>query len=158
MLKTAYISDDGVYRYTLTRTWDAHRPQILWIMLNPSTADASVDDPTIRRVIGFSDAWGYGSAVVVNVFALRSTDPAALKTHPDPVGPENDDVLRREAEQRDFAVCAWGAHGGIRDRHVAVLDILHSRGCFPMCLGITKAGMPKHPLYMPATATLVSYI
>lgn len=156
-LKTAYISEDGVYRYTLTRTWDAHLASVLWVMLNPSTADASIDDPTIRRVLGFSTAWGFGSATVVNAFALRSTDPTALMVHADPIGPENDSVLRTEAERHDFAVCAWGSHGSLRNRHETVLGILREQKCLPMCLGTTKAGMPKHPLYLAAKTPLIAH-
>lgn len=153
----AVLSDCGNYRYSLTREWDPTLDTLLWIMLNPSTADASEDDPTIRRVVGFSRQWGYGSAVIVNAFALRSTDPAALPSHPDPVGPDNDQYIRRWSLAADHAVCAWGAHGGLHGRHVTVLSILRDHACSAMCLGTTKDGAPKHPLYLAASTPLIVY-
>ncbi len=103
MNRSAFLSECGVYRYELTRTWgDGDR--LLWIMLNPSTADADLDDPTIRRVIGFSRGFGYSGAIVANLFALRSTDPKALRTHPDPVGPANNAMLAQLARRSPFAV------------------------------------------------------
>ena len=106
---TAEISRDGVYRYRLTRRWetDDRASMLRWIMLNPSTADASLDDPTIRRCMGFARAWGYGGIVVHNLYALRATDPRQLRDHPDPVGPVNDSYI---AGWRVPTICAWGAH------------------------------------------------
>lgn len=149
----AYLSEDGRYRYELTRTWGAG-DRLLWIMLNPSTADACVDDPTIRRVIGFSRAWGFDGAIVANLFALRATDPKALRAHPDPVGPANDAMLAHLAKRSPFAVCAWGAHGGLHGRDVAVRALLESVGCLRRCLGRTSSGAPKHPLYLAASTPL----
>lgn len=127
MNRSAFLSECGVYRYELTRTWgDGDR--LLWIMLNPSTADADLDDPTIRRVIGFSRGFGYSGAIVANLFALRSTDPKALRTHPDPVGPANNAMLAQLARRSPFAVCAWGAHGGLRGRDREVLALMQSVG------------------------------
>lgn len=146
----AVISQDGVYRYDLLRRWGDELNLLRWVLLNPSTADASLDDPTIRRCMGFARAWGYDGIVVQNLYALRATDPRELKEHPDPVGPENDDYLHRWELP---TVCAWGCHAddGKRGRAEYVLSIL--RGT-PMCLGRTKAGHPRHPLYLPATAEL----
>ncbi len=90
----AVLSADGVYRYRLWRTWDASKPTLAFLMLNPSTADATEDDPTIRRCLGFAKEWGYGSLVVVNLFALRSPNPDALRENDDPVGPENGEHLQ----------------------------------------------------------------
>src|SRR5262249_14212908 len=96
--RAAVISDCGRYRYSLTRRWgDAAEPRALFVMLNPSTADAEQDDPTIRRCIGFAKAWGMGSLEVVNLYALRATDPAALLSAPDPIGPKNDTMITSAA-------------------------------------------------------------
>lgn len=138
---------DGDYRYWLTRTWDAAAEPMTWIMLNPSTADAETDDPTIRRCIGFAKAWGFGSFRVVNLFALRSTDPAALRSHPDPIGPKNDEYLRDATADVSLTVAAWGNHGAFLGRGYAVaasIPRLH-------VLNMTKEGQPAHPLYLPKT-------
>jgi len=149
---SAAVSPDGVYRYELRRWW-ARGEVVRFIMLNPSTADATVDDPTIRRCVGFARSWGYGSLVVHNLYALRATDPTALAAHPDPVGPDNDDHLRHWAPPRSFTVCAWGAHPMAARRAPAVLALLRAAGFTPHHLGLTAAGAPRHPLYLPgATA------
>jgi hypothetical protein len=125
-------------------------------MLNPSTADATSDDPTIRRCLGFARDWEYGGIVVHNLFGLRATNPAELKTHPDPVGRDNDRWLLGAAESRLATVCAWGAHGHLHNRAGIVLGLLRDRGVTPMCLGRTQAGQPRHPLYIPANTFLKS--
>lgn len=155
---TATISSDGHYRYRLGRWWTptpADPPNVdLWVMLNPSTADASVDDPTIRRCIGFSRGWGADGLRVVNLYALRSTDPTALLTHPDPVGPHNNEWLAwcadRTRRGSGRIVLAWGAHQAANGRRTAALHAL-TRGAGPLwCLDLTKSGAPRHPLYVPA--------
>src|SRR5262245_45087455 len=108
--RDAVISDCGRYRYLLRRTWHHLWPRALFIMLNPSTADAEIDDPTIRSCIRLSKAEQYGSIEVVNLFALRATDPAALEGADDPIGPGNDDAIGRAIGRCDLAICAWGAH------------------------------------------------
>ena len=145
---TAVISACGTYRYRLERLWDAELPKVAFIMLNPSTADASNDDPTIRRCIGFAKAWGFGGLIVGNLFALRSTDPKALYSHSDPIGPDNDANLRAIALCSEQVICAWGAHGAYRDRgkHVGVLLDRFNLAA----LTITGKGEPGHPLYVPA--------
>lgn len=156
MRSTATISPCGTYRYTLRRIWDDDLPPVYWVMLNPSTADANVDDPTIRRVIGFSRAWGYGSANVLNLFALRSTDPANLTGHADPVGPDNDVHLRSilETKQRHTIVAAWGSFKGAAGRARVIRTMMSGR---LSCLGLTKDGHPRHPLYVRADQELVTY-
>ncbi len=148
----AAISRDRVYRYSLVRRW-GDGDVVRWVMLNPSTASATEDDPTIRRCMGFARAWGYDGIVVHNLYALRATDPRALRTHPDPVGPVNDSYI---AGWRVPTVCAWGAHAdtGRAGRAGEVLALLRRTDVTPMCLGRTKAGHPRHPLYLPAAATL----
>ena len=98
--KSAILSDCGAYRYELRRTWDDRLPVLLWIGLNPSTADHIQDDPTNRRIAGFSRRWGYGGYVLANLFAYRSPDPKALKQARDPIGPENDTLLGKTLCQR----------------------------------------------------------
>lgn len=147
-----------VYRYRLWREWEAAPSRLLWIMLNPSTADETVLDPTLRRVEGFTRAWGYGGFLVVNLFALRSTDPRGLYVHPAPIGEThgrfnvNDDEIQTAANRATSIVVAWGGEKVARDRAKAVLTFLRSR---PLgCLGVNSDGSPKHPLYL-ASATPV---
>jgi hypothetical protein len=142
------------YRYDLTRIWEASdEPRFInFVMLNPSTADASEDDPTIRRCITYARRWGYGGLAVTNLFALRATDPRALLTDPDPVGPENDVYLGYWAVTASLVVCAWGSHAMAARRAVAVLDLLRSAGATPHALKLTGSGMPGHPLYLRADA------
>lgn len=146
---SARFSDCGAYRYDLVRAWGPE-PKVLWIMLNPSTAAADVDDPTVRRTQTFARAWGYGGVVVCNLFALRSTDPRALYAHPDPEGPENDRTLTRWATSVLIGrtVVAWGVHGALDDRGARVAQLLANVGVDQWCLGTTKAGHPRHPLYV----------
>jgi hypothetical protein len=155
---TATFSPDRVYRYRLTRHWDDTRPPACFIMLNPSTADAFTVDPTVRRCLAFARAWGAGGLLVLNLFALRSTDPAVLRTHPDPVGPDNDTVLRHALTGvHGPVVAAWGVHGTHGGRAQHVTGLLEACGVNVLCLGATKAGHPRHPLYVPGTAPLVPY-
>lgn len=152
---TARFSDCGTYRYELARRW-SHGPAVAWIMLNPSTADASVDDPTIRRCIQFSRGWGMGGLVVVNLFALRSTDPAALKTAAWPVGPENDDAIHDAIVRSRAVVAAWGVHGDLRGRADEVREMVAVLGRPLSCLGTTKDGHPRHPLYVKGDTPLMT--
>ena len=107
----AELSDCGLYRYLLTRTWDAQCERVVFIGLNPSTADATEDDPTIRRIIGFARSWGYGGVDMLNLFAFRATDPSDLKAAVDPVGPKNDRYLAEYTSRSHATVAAWGVHG-----------------------------------------------
>jgi hypothetical protein len=154
----AVISGCERYRYLLTRTWDPALRPAGFIMLNPSTADATLDDPTIRRCVGFAQSWGAGGIWVANLFGLRATDPRALYKAADPVGPDNDAHVRRVAEQCRPVVAAWGVHGCHLGRDLAVAKILAAVGVPVMCLGVTKAGRPRHPLYLPADSPLVPFV
>lgn len=149
---TATFSPDRTYRYTLTRTW-GDSPPAVWVMCNPSTADAFKVDPTIRRCMTFSKAWHAGGIIVLNLFALRSTDPKNLYTHGDPIGLLNDDVIAGyfpvDVPVLGPVVAAWGAHGTHRNRGHLIRRLLIARGARPLCLGLTKAGQPRHPLYIP---------
>jgi hypothetical protein len=143
----ALISADGDYRYRLWRTWDDEKPTVAFIMLNPSTADATTDDPTIRRCIGYAEDWGYGTLVVGNLFALRSTDPGELSDHSDPVGPDNDEHLLAICDEAKQIIAAWGTHGSLRDRGRTVAHLLDAD---LYALDTTQDGQPTHPLYQPA--------
>lgn len=145
----AVISDDGQYRYRLWRTWDVAKPTVAFVMLNPSTADATEDDPTIRRCIGYAREWGYGRLVVGNLFAVRETDPANLYDYFDPVGPENDRHLQEIAEEAEKMIAAWGVNGSLGDRAKEVVQELEAD---LHALDTTKDGHPVHPLYQPSDA------
>jgi hypothetical protein len=151
--QSAVLSDCKQYRYSLTRCWDQDKPGIVWIMLNPSVADASLDDPTIRRVIRFSQAWGFGSLEVVNLFAYRATNPADMFSAAFPIGEENDRHIKAALKRASTCIVAWGAQGGYLRRDVEVLRILAD----PMCLEVTKEGHPKHPLYCRADLIPIRY-
>lgn len=142
----AIISDDDVYRYQLRRTWNEQKPTLAFIMLNPSTADEVEDDSTITRCIDYADRWNYGKLVVGNLFALRSTDPALLEEHSDPIGPENDDHLLEIVDEAEKVVAAWGHRGHYRGRDEEVIDLLDQE---LFALGTTKDGHPWHPLRKP---------
>lgn len=157
----AVFSPDRVYRYALTRTW-SDGPAAAWVMLNPSTADAFADDPTIRRCIGFSRAGDFGGLIVLNLFALRATDPAVMRAHDEPIGPCNKAVLSLLAgalgDQIGVWVAAWGVHGSHLGRGQRVRDLLAAAGGVRLrCLGTTKDGHPRHPLYVPASTELALY-
>jgi hypothetical protein len=145
MQTRAQLSICRRYRFALWRRWAAG-PQVLFVMLNPSTADETEDDPTIRRCIGFARSWGFGGLAVGNLFAFRTPSPVLLRSAPEPVGKNNDNWLLRLLAESELAVAAWGNHGrflGRSDAIRATLPMLH-------ILGITSLGEPRHPLYLPA--------
>lgn len=150
-VRDAVISDCGRYRYRLEERW-APGPATLWIMLNPSTADAKVDDPTIRRVRGFTRAFGAPGFVVVNLYALRSPSPKDLRRAADPVGPLNDDTIRRELAACADVVAAWGsAHHNAPCFANRVAFAREAAGPGRLrCLATTDDGAPRHPLYLRA--------
>ena len=146
MQRSAILSDCGAYRYELRRTWDSSRPILLWVGLNPSTADHINDDPTNRRIAGFSKRWGYGGYVLANLFAYRAINPQTLRQAADPIGPDNDKHLKKLSRAAEHTICAWGNHGTMLERAATVLPSLDR----PLALGITKQNQPLHPLYCPA--------
>lgn len=148
----AILSDCGQYRYVLRRSW-GDGPDCNFIMLNPSTADATEDDPTIRRCIGFAKMWGYGRLTVTNIFAFRATDPKDMKAANDPVGADNKTYIRIAAENAEICVCAWGAHGSFCGQDAIVLEWLHNIPVAPLALALTKGGQPRHPLYLKSDLT-----
>jgi hypothetical protein len=142
---TAIFSKDRIYRYSLYRELEFwYERQVMFIGLNPSTADEINDDPTVRRCIGFARKWGFSRMCMTNIFAFRATDPAVMLAAADPVGPENDKVLRECANKSNLIVAAWGNYGTYRQRAQRVREILPGL----QCLGKTKIGQPKHPLYL----------
>jgi len=145
----ATFSNDRKYRYRLWRVWDTTKKPILFIMLNPSTADEHVLDPTVRRCLGYAMKWGYGRMDICNVFALRSTDPKQLYASEDPVGSENDFHIRIAARESDKIIAAWGNHAGYKNRSTEVQDLLKKPVEYPVyALKITKTNQPSHPLYL----------
>lgn len=154
----AILSPCGVYRYHLWRRWDETLPTMVWVMLNPSTADATEDDRTIRRCIGFAKREGCGGISVRNVFALRATDPAELLKHPDPFGPENEDHLlaARNVSLMAVLVLGWGTKIKRLVRYYQ-----RAASCLavqsPKCFGVTKDGDPRHPLYLKGDAELAPW-
>ena len=160
----ACFSEDGKYRWWLTRSWGSRGRTLLFIGLNPSRADGNRDDPTLRRLVGFARTWGYDALAVVNLFARISPSPAALLRCDDPVGRWGDSVLQqwchRWAESSDWDLwCGWGNGGGRRDRHQLVRSLLtpqlllradrQAQSSGPLMLGLTGSGQPRHPLYAP---------
>ncbi len=154
--KSAVISTCGRYRYHLHRRIGESGRVATFIMLNPSTADAEVDDPTIRKCIGFSQRWGCGELHVVNLFAVRATDPADMRKAEDPVGPDNHEWVCWAADKGNLVVCAWGTHGSYLGQDLTVLGWIEDL-CKPMALGMTRDGHPKHPLYVPCNAELLPF-
>lgn len=147
----------GEYRYSLWRVWDTALPRAVFIMLNPSTANHIDADATLRRCIGFVRSWSsYGSIEVVNLFALRSAYPEKLSQVVDPIGPENDRYIQQAIERAGIIICAWGACTYIQGRDKEVFQLLENKEAY--CLGTTKKGMPRHPLYLDATTPLERYI
>ena len=157
MKKGAVIDKAGLYRYSLWRDWDMEKPKLVFIMLNPSKADANIDDPTLRRCINFANSWDFGSLIVVNLFAYRSASPLDLRQVDDPIGSQNDRYLKKAIKSADRVVVAWGNNGKLMQRDRLVLELLSKHNVQPHCLGITKAGYPRHPLYVMCKKQPVVY-
>lgn len=142
----ATVSACGNYRYALSRTWNPSAPTVLFIGLNPSTADAEHDDATSRICMRYAQRWGFGTLLLANLFAWRATQPADLFAARRPVGPRNNRTLLKLQTQAQRVVCAWGADGAHLGRDRIVLDMLHA----PYCLCRLRGGQPGHPLYKPS--------
>jgi hypothetical protein len=156
-VREAVFSDDRAYRYSLSRIWDQAVPALVVIGLNPSSADARLDDATVRRVRGFAHREQRGGLIMVNCFGLRSTNPKALYKAEDPVGPDNDAHLRSAMTAGAPVVAAWGPSGTLHGRAGAVLAIARELEVPISCLGRTRNGHPRHPLYLPADTALEPY-
>ncbi len=148
---TAIYSDCEKYRYSLTRVWDPQGRKALFVMLNPSTATEVQNDPTVERCERRARALGFGAFQVTNIFAWRDTDPRKMRAAADPVGPENDRAILDGADWADQVIAAWGTHGAHLDRGPAVEALLRGTGQSLFHLGLSKAGHPKHPLYIAYT-------
>jgi len=151
----AVFSKNRKHRYALWRVWDSKKPPAMFIGLNPSTADETENDPTVTRCIERSKQMGHGGLLMGNIFAFRATDPDVLLVARDPVGPETDEWLLHMARKASVIVAAWGAHGKHLDRGRTIVELL--RGHPLMCLGQTKGGHPKHPLYLAYSLRPVPY-
>lgn len=153
----AVISRDGKYRYVLSRNWDPAIDRAVWIMLNPSTANAVEDDATIRRCISFAKRWGYGGIEVYNLFALRSRCPKLIEIDDDPVGPDNDYWLNAIGRSKGKIIAAWGAcqtQLQLRRANEVIEFLVSDRDVLLYALGFTKNGHPRHPLYVRNDAEL----
>jgi hypothetical protein len=146
----AVLSADGLYRYKLTRKWSDKGLKIAFVCLNPSTADAETDDQTVRKCVRFAKKWGGSELIIGNLFAFRSTDPAALRSCVDPIGPENDYWLSEIAKSADILVAAWGTHGTLGGRNLVVQNKYVET---LSVLKVTKGGHPSHPLYLQESLT-----
>ena len=144
MEKDAILSEDRKYRYVLSRIWDKSNPMVMIIGLNPSTADETEDDPTIRRCINFADSWGYGGVYMLNLFAFRATKPTDMFEAINPIGSQNDDYLNDYANRVDKVICAWGNDGNYKNRSSDIKKQLDNL----FYLKMNKTGEPAHPLYL----------
>ena len=151
--KNATFSDCRKYRYALSRTWNGKKKTILFIGLNPSTANEKIDDPTIRRCINYAQNWGYGSLLMVNLFAYRATLPSELKNVKNPIGNDNDLHILELSKKADLTVAAWGNEGFLLNRDKVVKKLIPNL----MCLKINKSGQPSHPLYQKKNLKLIKY-
>ena len=146
---TAVYSDCEKYRYSLTRVWEPSGTRVNFVMLNPSTATEVQNDPTVERCERRARTLGYGGFAVTNIFAWRDTDPKAMRAAADPVGPANDDTILERARWANDVIAAWGTHGEHLGRGVAVATLLADCERPVFHLGLSKAGHPRHPLYLP---------
>ena len=151
MEKTAHLSKCRKYRYTLHRTWDNSKEKIVFIGVNPSTADETIDDATLTKCMNYAKAWGYGGLVMLNLFAYRATDPTVMKSARDPIGgSENDSFIKKYTDPKKISkvICAWGEHGKHLDRaNLVIKSHIHSDAKL-YALKINKSGAPHHPLYL----------
>jgi len=149
----------GLYRYRLWRVWQRDLPLLVMIMLNPSTATATDNDPTVARCEGRARREGFGGLVVLNIFAMVATNPKKMKAAEDPVGDRNDRTLTEafsgqwlrelsQANEPHTFCAAWGSHGGHRGRARQVRKLAGQHGVGLVCLDRTKKGHPRHPLYV----------
>jgi hypothetical protein len=153
--KGAIFSDDGMYRYALWRTWSAYKPPLMFIGLNPSTANQLNNDPMITRLITRANIDGYGGLLAGNIYGLVSSNPDKLITTPDPIGTETDVYLCQMIGMAKTILCAWGSFSAASVSRINdVLAMISD----PYCLGLNRDGRPKHPLYIPYKEHLIKYI
>lgn len=161
--RTAVLSPCEQYRYLLSRVWDETLPRVTFVMMNPSTADALVDDATIRKCIGFAERWGFGAIDVVNLFAFRSRDPLAVGQAPDPIGPEYAKYFDETLASSSLVIAAWGCESTLnksrllRARSTVVTRDLSNLAVPVQCLGMSKKGTPYHPLMLAYVTERIPY-
>lgn len=144
--KSAELSYCRNYRYALWRTWDNSKPRVMFIGLNPSTADETQDDPTLRRCMNYAQAWGFGGVSTANLFAYRATEPTDMKKAKCPIGDQNDKWLKQLVTESNLVIAAWGNDGSFLNRSAQVRQFLPELHC----LKVNKSGEPAHPLYQKA--------
>ena len=152
--KNATFSNCRKYRYSLSRIWDKKKKLVLFIGLNPSTANEEVDDPTIRRCVNYVQNWGYGGLIMANLFAYRVTLPSGLKKVKYPIGEDNDKYIMILSKKADITVAAWGNNGNLYGRDKQVFDLIPNL----MCLKLNKSGQPAHPLYLKKNIKLTKFL
>ena len=150
----AIFSEDRKYRYLLWRTTGVGKGAVTFVGLNPSTADERVNDPTIRRCLGFARSWGYQKVYVANIFAYRTAYPTLLMKTAEPIGELNDNWILSASKESSLVVVAWGNVGQWLGRAESVLKFINK----PRCLGITKLGAPRHPLYVSKDVSPLPYL
>jgi hypothetical protein len=153
----AVYSDCERWRYLLTRVWNPGGSRAMFVMLNPSTATEVQNDPTVERCERRARALGFGAFRVTNIFAYRATDPRVMKAAVDPVGPANDSAIVDSMGWADRIICAWGTHGAHLGRGAQVTAMLRAAGAPLWHLGLTAAGHPTHPLYIPYDRALIAW-
>lgn len=152
----AIFSKDEQYRYLLKRTWTKGVSNIVFVMLNPSTATELKNDPTVERCQRRAYELNYGSFTIVNIFALRSTDPKALYSHADPIGGRNDELIVDACRDADKVICGWGNHGILHQRGAQVMQLIRRIPKTVFAFKITKSGQPQHPLYISYATSAVA--
>jgi hypothetical protein len=147
---SAKFSPCRQYRYSLWRQWSKGFKICTFIGLNPSTADETINDPTIRRCIKFAKDWGFDQLCMLNLFAYRATDPAVMKAYPSPIGEENDKTIAKIVRDSHQVIAAWGTHGAHLGRADQVRRLIQSIEVPLYCLNENEDGSPAHPLYQKA--------
>lgn len=152
--KYAYISDDKLYRYTLWRKWGKSSKYACFIGLNPSIADTYIDDPTLIRCVDFSKSFGYDAVCLINLFAYRATNPKNMKIANEPIGVENDDIIKLVTSHSEINIAAWGTLGIFKNRNIEVINMIKDLHY----LKLTKNNHPCHPLYLKKDLTPKPFI
>ena len=145
---TAIFSDCETYRFRLWRQWEAQKPYLCFVMLNPSTANEEKNDPTVERCEQRARRTGYGGVQIVNLFALRSTDPQMLYVHPEPIGAENNAAILTACQKSGTVIGAWGTHGKWMERGKEIAELLRHHKIDLHALKVNADGNPSHPLYL----------
>ena len=149
----AVFSKCNGYRYVLWRKWDESKPQVMFIGLNPSTADQTNNDPTISRCINYAKSWGFGSIYMVNIFSYKTTYPKELQSATKPIGQETNDWIKKIYDSSEMCIAAWGNNGQFLNRSDEIRKMLPKMHC----LKKTKSGEPSHPLYLKASLKPIAY-